>query len=249
VAIPTRGLEPLLQVCLDRLAAAVARAAESHPLAATAVVVDNASPSPIVHEPSRPELPVHVVRFDAHHTFAACCNEAVRRFPSDLVLLLNNDVLLHPEALRGMVRGLRDDPSAAVCGTRLVFPDGTIQHAGVVFAPGGRGPVHRARGRRSELVSRETLRLQAVTGACALVRAEAWRACGGLDESYPFGLEDVDFCLRVGLNGSAVICVQEVDSLHFESMTPGRVALDVPSRALFMERWKERTTLDAGTTD
>ena len=83
-----------------------------------------------------------------------------------------------------------------------------------------------------------------MTGACLLVRTALWRDLGGLDESYPFGLEDVDLCLRARQRGARIFCSGETDSLHFESMTPGRVELDVPSRRLFMERWGGRYTID-----
>jgi GT2 family glycosyltransferase len=77
-----------------------------------------------------------------------------------------------------------------------------------------------------------------------LARAALWQELGGLDESYPFGLEDVDFCLRARQRGWRVLCAGEHDSLHFESMTPGRAELDVASRRLFMQRWRGRYTLD-----
>ena len=77
-----------------------------------------------------------------------------------------------------------------------------------------------------------------------LVEGDIFRRLNGFDETFPFGLEDVDFCLRVRQAGHRIVCCQETDSLHFESMTPGRVELDIPSRHLFMERWKNRYTVD-----
>ena len=160
-----------------------------------------------------------------------------------MFLLLNNDVLLDPRALVDMRAALAADPTVGISGTRLVFPDGRVQHVGVRFAP-TLGPYHHARGRDAATVPRVLGRPQAVTGACMLVRGALWDELGGLDESYPFGLEDIDFCLRAGRAGWTVRCPQTVDSLHFESMTPGRVELDAPSRRLFMERWHGRYTID-----
>ena len=242
VVIPTRGLEPLLRVCLDCLAAAVASATSTEPLVARVVVVDNATPHPI-RLAAGGDPPVEVLRFDAHQPFAVCCNRAVAAAPAALVLLLNNDVLLDPQALPEMLAVIAADPTVGICGTRLVFPDGRLQHAGVRFAP-TLGPYHHERGRDAATVSRMLGRPQAVTGACMLIRGALWDELGGLDESYPFGLEDIDFCLRAGRAGWAVRCAQRVESLHFESMTPGRVELDAPSRRLFMERWQGRYTID-----
>jgi len=245
--VPTRGFEPLLRVCLDRLAAATAHAATLRPLTTRTVVVDNATPVPLRWPPTS-DRRLTVVRFDTHHTFAACCNRAVAVAPSDLILLLNNDVLLDPRAVAVMVETLGAEPGLGICGTRLVFPDGRLQHAGVRFGP-TRGPYHHGRGRDPDTVPRARVHLQAVTGACMMVRGTLWRALGGLDESYPFGLEDIDFCLRAGQAGWAVSCAQTVDSLHFEAMTPGRIALDRPSRRLFMERWHGRYTIDGDPHD
>jgi len=243
--IPTRGFVPLLRVCLDRLATAVEHAAGLRPLTARTVVVDNATASPL-RLPSTVDPPLTLLRFDTHRPFAACCNRAAAAAPADLVLLLNNDVLLDPQALAVMVDALAAAPEVGICGARLVFPDGRLQHAGVRFGR-TRGPFHSGRGRDADTVPRTLLRPQAVTGACMLVRGTLWRALDGLDESYPFGLEDIDFCLRAGQAGWGVRCVQAVDSLHFESMTPGRIALDPPSRRLFMERWEGRYTIDEDT--
>jgi GT2 family glycosyltransferase len=240
--IPTRGFVPLLRICLDRLAAALARAARDRPLAATTVVVDNATPHPLALA-ADDGPPSRVLRFDTQHSFAACCNRAAAVAPADRVFLLNNDVLLDPGTLAAMMAVLDDDPTVGICGTRLVFPDGRLQHGGVRFAP-QLGPYHHDRGRAADTVPRTPFVGQAVTGACMLVRGEVWTALGGLDEAYPFGLEDIDLCLRAGQAGWTIRCTHATDSLHFESMTPGRVALDRPSRALFMERWRGRYTID-----
>jgi GT2 family glycosyltransferase len=239
--VVSRGLEALLRACLDSLRAALAEAGGDgrHRV----VVVDNGSELPYRAE----ELctpPAELLRFDRHRSFAHANNHAARRFPNDLYLLLNNDVLLARTAVARALALMERFPGCGICGSRLVFPDATIQHHGVAFGPGARGPYHADRSREARLVPRASREWQAVTGACMLVRAEVWRELEGFDESYPFGLEDVDFCLRARARGWRVMCCEEVDSLHFESMTPGRVALDVPSRRLFMERWGGRYTVD-----
>ena len=242
--VVSRGLEGLLGHCLDCLA----RAAETAGTEGLAVVVDNAShpPYPAGAFAGR-RLTVRTLRYDRSRSFAAANNGAAgtaEAAASDFLLLLNNDVLLNEGALASMLALADAGRGAAICGTRLLFPDGTIQHAGVVFGAGTTGPYHLDRRRPGHLVSRVPRDFQAVTGACLLVRTSLWRDLGGLDASYPFGLEDVDFCLRARQRGARIVCAGETDSLHFESMTPGRVALDVPSRRLFMERWGGRYTID-----
>lgn len=234
--VVSRGLEALLVQCLRGLETAAETAGEQ----VQAVVVDNGSVPPYLGRDIAPSrLTVRFLRFDRRISFARANNTAAARVPADRYLLLNNDVLLHPMALLAMVE-LQERTGSGICGSRLLFPDGTIQHCGVVFGPGRSGPYHVNRGRPGHLVPRSNAEFQAVSGACMLVAGEVWRAMGGLDEGYPFGLEDIDLCLRARRVGFRVVCAQKVDSLHFEAMTDGRVELDVPSRRLFMSRWQGR---------
>jgi len=239
--VVSRDLHGMLAHCLGCLAGAF----ESAAVDGAAVVVDNGSTQPYREEELEgPSLPVHVVRFDRHQSFARCNNAAASRHPASRYLLLNNDVFLHPQAVASMLRLTERTPGAAICGARLLFPDGSIQHCGVVFGPGEKGPYHVHRRRPAHLVPRTERECQAVSGACMLVDGGLWDELGGLDESYPFGLEDIDFCLRARRAGRRIMCSNEVDSLHLESMTPGRVELDVPSRRLFMVRWGGRYAVD-----
>ena len=240
--VVSRGLDALLRACLDHLRRALA-ALDAPDAAHTVVVVDDASPHPYRRD-ALGAPPPELLRLDVHRSFAHANGLAARRFPNDLYLLLNNDVLLAEDALARMTALLARVPRAGICGSRLVFPDATIQHHGVVFGAGERGPYHADRLRPGHLVPRASREWQAVTGACMLVRAALWTELGGLDESYPFGLEDVDLCLRARARGWRVVCCEDTDSLHFESMTDGRVALDVPSRRLFTERWGGRYAID-----
>jgi GT2 family glycosyltransferase len=139
---------------------------------------------------------------------------------------------------------LLSNPRSGICGSRLLFPDNTIQHCGVVFGAGDKGPYHCFYKAPNHIVPRMNLEYQAVTGACMLVKSEVWDGVNGMDEGYDFGLEDIDFCLRARQRGWNVICCNKVDSLHFESMTPGRVDRDVPSRERFMDTWKGHYCID-----
>jgi len=239
--VVSRGLDGLLAHSLDCLGRALAACGRE----ALVVVVDNASPVPyLLPATTAAGPPLDLVRFDVPCSFGRANNEGAARHPADAYLLLNNDVFLHEDAIARMVSLAERTPNLGVCGSRMVFPDGTIQHCGVVFGRGDTGPFHVDRGRPSALVSRVDREFQAVTGACMLLWREAWTEAGGLAEDYPFGLEDIDLCLRVRQSGWRVWCAQAVDSLHLEAQTPGRRELDVPSRRLFMERWRGRFTID-----
>lgn len=236
--IPSRGLTALLRLCLERLSVALQPIAGSHRI----IVIDNASPRPYLS--SDFDLPgIELLRCDTQQSYAAACNRGARHAPNDWLLLLNNDVLLHPAALRGLLAASQP-ADIGICGSRLVFPDDSIQHCGVVFGRGERGPYHDYRCLPSEQVPRQTRSLQAVTGACLLLRRDCFEQLDGLDESYPFGLEDIDLCLRARQAGWKIRCDQSCDSLHFESMTEGRIALDEPSRRHFMQQWQGHYSID-----
>jgi len=238
VVIPSRGLDGLLAVCLDHARRALDRIVDR--VEGRIVVVDNASEAPYVAS----DLPHadRVLRFDAHRSFSEACNAASREEASSLLLLLNNDVLLHEDAVLGML-DLLDDPLVAIAGTRLVFPEGTIQHRGVLFDE--QGPYHDRWGERTQIVPRETRHLQCVTGAALLIRTRVWEALGGLDEAYPYGFEDVDLCLRARRLGHRIACAQGVDSVHFQSRTPGRHDFEAASLEVFQERWAGRFAVDS----
>jgi GT2 family glycosyltransferase len=235
----SRDLDALLGISLQRFVESAHRAG----LVARCVVIDNASQTPCPDVlPGAPSY--RLVRFDRHHGFGTACNHAARRDEADFLLFLNNDVLLDADALTAMRDEFTARPGLAACGTRMVFPDRTIQHAGVVFGADDVGPYHVHRKRPASLVPRSQRRFQAVTGACLMIRRDVFLGVGGFDERYPFGLEDIDLCLRLGRDVGEIVCSQETESLHFESMTPGRVELDRPSRRFFMNQWKGRYAID-----
>jgi len=239
--VVSKGLDGLLNLSLEMLSRALGQIGDTarHRI----VVVDNASPTPYLQSDLDGSVDL-LLRFDAPVSFAQANNEAVRAMPNDGYLLVNNDVLLTEAALAGPLHLIHQRTRAGLCGIRLVFPDGTIQHRGVVFGAGTVGPYQLDRGRPSTIIPREDSEWQAVSGACMLVVRRAWEEAGGLDEGYAFGLEDVDFCLRARQQGWRVFCSEALDSLHFESMTPGRSELDIPSRKRFMEIWRGRYCID-----
>jgi GT2 family glycosyltransferase len=238
--ILSRDMDVLLQFCLAHLERAVCSAdVSSHEI----IVVDNASRTPT---PAKMEgCPEYtLMRCDRHHAFAAGCNLAARQASGEFILFLNNDVFLLGDTLKGMFRAFAMHPDLGVCGTRLLFPDGTIQHAGVVLAPPPKGPYHVGRKGPPDNIARSRERFQAVTGACMLVRRDVYAELDGFDEFFKFGYEDVDLCLRAGQRGYAVRCMQDSNALHFESMTPGRVDMAAGTLEQFFERWLGRYTID-----
>lgn len=240
VVMVAKDMQPMTQTCIS----ALENSLELAGLAGTSalVLVDNSSVDPLKKSWLSVGIPTVIVRLDKNHSFSAASNFGAKKAPkADLLLFLNNDVFLHPEALREMLEAASRF-SAAICGVRLVYPNGLIQHAGVGFRPGMAGPYHLDHMTPSRLVPRITSYYQAVTGAVMLVDSDLFWSLGGFDEMYPFGYEDIDFCLRAAETGSKIICSHQVESVHLsgQSRNAETNAYATLSEELFQSRWGGR---------
>ena len=231
VIVPVHGNAALTRRCLDALLAGLAADCE-------AIVVDDASPD------STPELlrgygeRLRVVSLDENQGFAAACNAGAAAARGEALVFLNNDTEPRPGWLETLLSYAKRHPQADVVGAKLVFPTGAVQHAGVVIGQDGFAhnlyaglPEDRPEVNRSR-------RLQAVTGACMLVRRAAFEALGGFDRGYLNSLEDVDLCLRIGVRGGEVHYCHEAVVVHLESASRGRGERFEQSVALWRQRWR-----------
>ena len=158
--------------------------------------------------------------------FSKMCNDGFRKSESSLILFLNNDIeVLDPDWLSEMVQCL-NYPETGIVGAKLLYPDRTIQHNGVIVGLGGLaghwyvgnpetepGPMGRFWVRQS---------MGAVTGACLLVTRDCFEAAGGFDEEvFPIAYNDVDFCINANREGFRIIWTPFATLVHHESQTRG----------------------------
>ena len=190
---------------------------------------------------------IKIVRDDGPFNYSALNNHAVQVSSGDLICLLNNDIeIIHDDWLSEMV-SLAIRPEVGCVGAKLLYPDDTIQHAGVIMGLGGYAAhSHRGTGRHeSGYFCRAQVRqnLSAVTAACLVVRREVFEKVNGLDEEFEVAYNDVDFCLRVQAAGYQNIYTPYAELYHHESKTRG--SDDTKSKqkrfdkekALLLERW------------
>ncbi len=182
---------------------------------------------------------VRVLRRPGPFNFAALNNEAVRTVTEGMLLLLNNDVeILDPGWLSEMVAQLAR-PGVGIVGARLLYPDRTVQHAGILLGPGGRathvgrGAAETDTGYLGQLAGVHDF--SAVTGACLAVEVETWNRVGGMDERFAVTWNDVDLCLRVRRAGMRVVWTPRATLIHKESTTRGLEAEDAAKLARFRE--------------
>ena len=158
--------------------------------------------------------------------YAAANNAAVRQTDGAFVCLLNDDVAPLSSGWLAAMVGHLADPGIGVVGARLLYPDRSVQHAGIILRPDGTAEhAHRLLPyRASGYASRAVLsqEVSAVTGACLLTRRTLDDRLGGLDESFASAFNDVDFCLRARATGFGVEFAAEAELIHLESLSYGR---------------------------
>ncbi|HKZ13016.1 MAG TPA: glycosyltransferase family 2 protein [Solirubrobacterales bacterium] len=237
VIVPVHGLAALSARCLDALLPTL-------PADCEAIVVDDASPDATAAMVAGYGERIGVVSLPENLGFAGACNAGAAAARGESLVFLNNDTEPRPGWLEAMLAYADRHPAADVVGAKLVFPNGAVQHAGVVFGQDGYPhnlyagfPQERPEVDRSR-------RLQAVTGACMLVRREAFAALGGFDRGFLNSLEDVDLCLRAGARGGEVHYCHEAVVVHLESASRGRADRFERSVALYRERWRDRVRRD-----
>ena len=142
---------------------------------------------------------------------AKACNQGARLAVGEFLFFLRQSVCPQEGWLEPLIAGVMNE-GAEIAGGRVLFADGRVQHAGIVFDNQSL-PYNIFSGFAGDLpaVCRRRF-LQAVSGSCMLVRKELFQRLGGFDELYSGGLEDADLCLRAGLQGEKVIF--EPESLH-----------------------------------
>lgn len=223
VVVATRDKVELLRTCVDGLLHGT-----DYP-ALEVIIADNGSrePETLAYMDEAAANPrVRVVRWPHPFNYSAINNFAASQATGEYLCLLNNDIeILHPDWLRAMLREAVQ-PGVGAVGARLLYPDRSIQHAGVVIGVGNAaGHAHRALpdGEPGYFAQAHIARgASAVTAACLLLRKRDFDAVGGLDEEHlAVAYNDVDLCLKLGKSGLANIYTPAATLVHHESKSRG----------------------------
>jgi GT2 family glycosyltransferase len=252
IVIPTRDRVELLQTCVDGVLA------HTRYTNFEIIIADNGSEesatlaymAAIAKDPR-----VRVVAWPYAYNYSAINNFAVTHARGEYLCLLNNDIeIIDGEWLGELMRHACREGIGAV-GARLLYPDRSIQHAGVVVGMGNAaGHAHRALPEGDPgyfahaLVAREAT---AVTAACLVVSRKAYDAVRGLDETnLKIAYNDVDFCLKLKAAGLRNIYAPDAVLIHHESksrgldMAPEHLARYLEELAVLQARWDTKTFQD-----
>lgn len=237
--IPTRDRRDLLEVAVTTLTTLT-----DHPRLHL-VIVDNGSKDPdtldyLAGLANRPN--VTVVRADEPFNFSRLCNLGAASGPdTPHLLFLNNDIeIIHPQWLN-QLQGWLADTSIRAVGPKLLFPNRTIQEAGVVLGMGGGAGHYAAHLPDSDIgpgFHHWPREVTALTAACLVVRTDEFNQIGGFDEGLPIDLQDIDLCLRITSElGGWTVCDPTFPVAHHQSATRGDGMPDTETVALFRSRW------------
>ena len=223
IVIPTRDQIDLLERCVESI-----REKTRYPHFEI-VIVDNQSTDPRAVaklQEWQQSGAVRVMAYDAPFNYSGLHNQAVPQCAGEFICLLNNDTeVIAADWLHHLVaQAMR--PGVGAAGAMLLYPDDTIQHAGVILGLGGIGDHRHARepryceGHMGRL--RIAHQISAVTAACVVFRKAHFEAAGGLDESnLQVAYNDVDFCLRLLELGYRNIWTPLALLYHHESASRG----------------------------
>jgi GT2 family glycosyltransferase len=188
-----------------------------------------------------------VLRDPAPFNYSRLNNEAARATSAEYLLLLNNDTeVIAPDWMEAML-GQARRPSVGAVGALLLYPDGTVQHAGVVLGILGlAGHAHRfmpARNPGYHGALQADTNYLALTGACLMIAKRKYDEVGGLDESLAVSYNDVDLCLKLRRTGYRNVFVPRAKLYHYESKsrggddTPAKVARAIEEVGAIRKRW------------
>lgn len=223
IVIPMRDRVELIERCIASI-----REGTDYP-SIEFVVVDNGSTDRKTLEFLRTiqeASGTQIVRDDAPFNFSRLINRGAAAATGTVLAFLNNDIEAdEPGWLQEMVSHAAR-PRIGAVGARLWFPDGTLQHGGVVLGLGGVAGHAFPRIPRGHAGYFNRAYLQqncsAVTGACMVVRREIFEEAGGFDEvNLGISFNDVDFCLRLRAAGRQNVWTPYANLIHHESASRG----------------------------
>jgi GT2 family glycosyltransferase len=222
VLIVTHNTRELLDGCLRSLR-------RSLPSSSEIIVVDNASADDTVEHIRREFPEVHLEISDVNSGFGAANNTGIRKATGAFILLLNPDTVVPRVSIEKLIEFMRGHPRAAAVGAQLVFPDGRIQPSRFNFPTLPREfanmfpEIKYLRGMltRSVACSCRAIRVDSVSAAAMLVRAEAINRIAGFDDGFFLYHEERDLCRRIANQGGEIWLLPDSYVVHFDAQSTG----------------------------
>lgn len=205
------------------------------------IVYDDETPAEVLQQLRElTDGEVVLVPFHGEFHYSRKCNIGAIEATGDYLCLLNDDMrVVTPDWLHEMV-SLLDDPEVGAVGPKLLFADGSLQHAGHVYNGGSAGHLlFNAPGDTIDMagLAQLTGERMGVTGACLLMRRADYLELGGLSELFPLNFNDVDLCLKIVDAGFRILYTPHAVLDHYESQTR-QARIDPKEVAQMERRWR-----------
>jgi O-antigen biosynthesis protein len=193
---------------------------------------------------------LELVDFEGEFNFSAKVNRGAVRSAGEYLLILNDDMeVITPNWIERLLM-YAERPEIGAVGGKLLWQDGRLQHAGILFENGGYpGHVYYAFPGTSGSYSNNTLVAQnylAVTAACMMTSRLVFEEVGGFSLDFPMNYNDMDYCLKLIASGRRNVYDPDTVLYHFESSSRSTDVEDWEKDTL-RERWLARTVVDPST--
>jgi GT2 family glycosyltransferase len=255
VIIPTRDGAHLLERAVDSL-----RRTARDPARLDIVIVDNRSTeaeTALLLDRFEGEGAARRHPFDKPFNWGLANNEGAAASDASVIVFANNDIEMLAKGWDDLVVDALAAEGVGAVGARLLYPNATVQHGGIVFGMiegqtdhEGRGVAASDPGPNRRLVTPRSV--GAVTGAFLAVTRDTFDVVGGIDTTMAVAHSDIDFCFRLRERGLTIRYEPRIEAIHFESVTRGYnsskldVAWDESERFDLVRRWGTSTLEDVG---
>lgn len=239
IIIPVYNQLEFLERCLKKIEE------NTGPIDYEIIICDDRSNEPNIDNFYQ-KLPFKVIRNNKRLFFAKTCNKGAREAKGDIFLFLNSDTEPEKNWLAPMVNLINSSREIGIVGSKLLYPDRTIQHIGVYYDLTLKDGMHYHKRENEFIKEAVTLReCEAVTGACLMIRKQLFDALGGFDERFYHGWEDLDLCFRVRRAGLKIYYCPESVLIHHEGKSNANTKSwkarykERKNRLIFNKRWGE----------
>jgi GT2 family glycosyltransferase len=183
-----------------------------------------------------------VMQYQEDFNFSSMNNLAVKKANGGFVVFLNDDTsVIATDWIERMLEHARK-PTVGAVGAKLLYPNNTVQHAGVLIGVGGitshafEGYDRNEKGYNGLLQS--VHECSAITAACLMMRKNVFQEVGGFDENLAYSFNDVDLCLRLRKKGYKIIYTPHAELYHYTTSTRP-YSVNVKEIKYFIDRWRD----------
>lgn len=199
-----------------------------------------------VREIEKVALGIRVIHNERNLRFLLNCNHAAKQARGKYILFLNNDTQVQPGWLRPLVALMERDEKAGMVGSKLVYPDGSLQEAGGILWKDGSAWNYGHLKNPEDPEYSYVKEADYISGAAIMIRAGLWREIGGFDTAFaPAYYEDTDLAFEVRKHGYKVMLQPASVVVHFEGVSNGTdtssglKSYQVTNQKKFYQKWKE----------